>query len=76
MSSIGIGVESGDAEVFKKITKGETLEDVKKAVKLIKKYKIPLALCFMIGLEGDSFEKTQKSIEFAKTLKPIMCTGI
>jgi anaerobic magnesium-protoporphyrin IX monomethyl ester cyclase len=67
---IGIGVESGDAEVFKRISKGETLEDVKKAVKLIKKHKIPLALCFVIGLEGDSFERTQKSIEFAKTLKP------
>ena len=67
---IGIGVESGDAEVFKKISKGETLEDIEKAVKLIKKHKIPLALCFVIGLEGDSFEKTQKSIEFAKTLNP------
>jgi anaerobic magnesium-protoporphyrin IX monomethyl ester cyclase len=67
---IGIGVESGDAEVFKKISKGETLEDIKNAAKLIKKHKIPLALCFVIGLEGDSFERTQKSIELAKTLKP------
>ncbi len=67
--SIGIGVESGNLEVFKKISKGETLEDVEKAVKLIKKYKIPVALCFVIGLEGDSFEKTLDSIEFAKSLK-------
>jgi len=68
--SIGIGVESGDNEVFKKITKGETLEDIERAAKLVKKHKIPLALCFVIGLEGDSFEKTQYSIEFAKNLKP------
>lgn len=67
---IGIGVESGDKEVFKKISKGETLKDIEKAVKLIKKHKIPLALCFVIGLEGDTFEKTQTSIELAKTLKP------
>lgn len=68
--SIGIGVESGDPEVFEKITKGETLEDIKKASKLIKKHKIPLSLCFVIGLEGDSFEKTRKSIDFAKSLGP------
>jgi len=67
---IGIGVESGDAEVFKKISKGETLKDIENAAKLIKKHKIPLALCFVIGLEGDTFEKTKKSIEFAKTLNP------
>lgn len=68
--SIGIGVESGHPEVFKKIKKGETLEDIKNASKLIKKYKLPLALCFVIGLEGDSLKKTSSSIEFAKTLKP------
>lgn len=68
--SIGIGVESGHPEVFEKIKKGETLDDINKAVKLIKKHKIPLALCFVIGLEDDSFEKTLVSIDFAKKLKP------
>lgn len=68
--SIAIGVESGHPDVFKKIGKGETLEDVKKAVKVIKKYQIPLSLCFVIGLEGDSLEKTRVSVEFAKKLKP------
>ena len=68
--SIGIGVESGDPEVFKKISKGETLEDIEIAVKLIKKHEIPVSLCFVIGLEGDSFEKTQKSIDLARNLKP------
>jgi anaerobic magnesium-protoporphyrin IX monomethyl ester cyclase len=68
--SIGIGVESGHPEVFKKIGKGETLEDIEKAAKLIKKHKIPLSLCFVIGLEGDSLENTRYSIDFAKKLKP------
>jgi radical SAM superfamily enzyme YgiQ (UPF0313 family) len=35
-----------------------------------KKYEIPVSLCFVIGLEGDSYEKTQKSIELARKLKP------
>jgi len=68
--SIGIGVESGDPEVFKKIKKGETLDDITKAAELIKKHKLPLALCFVIGLEDDSLEKTKASIEYAKKMKP------
>jgi anaerobic magnesium-protoporphyrin IX monomethyl ester cyclase len=68
--SIAIGVESGHPDVFKNINKGETLEDVKNAVKLIKKYQIPLSVCFVIGLEEDSLEKTKMSVEFAKKLKP------
>ena len=68
--SIGIGVESGHPEIFNKIGKGETLEDIERASKLIKKHKIPLALCFIIGLEGDSYEKIQSSIDFAKQIKP------
>lgn len=68
--SIGLGVESGCPEVFDKIGKGETLEEIKTTAKLIKKAGIPLSLCFVIGLEGDSLEKTKASINLAKELKP------
>ncbi|EKQ52970.1 MAG: Fe-S oxidoreductase [Methanobacterium sp. Maddingley MBC34] len=67
---IGIGVESGHPEVFKKIGKGETLDDIIRAAGLIKKHKMTLDLCFVIGLEDDSLENTRVSIEFAKKLKP------
>ncbi len=68
--SIGIGVESTHPEVFKNIHKGESLDDITKAVNLIKKHKLPLALCFVIGLAGDSLQKTKCSIDFAKKIKP------
>ncbi len=68
--SIGMGVEHGHPEVFNEIGKGETLDDIKKAAKLVKKYKMPLCLCFIIGLPGDSLEKTKHSINLAKELKP------
>lgn len=68
--SIAIGVESGHPEVFKKIKKGESLKDIEQSAKLIKKYNIPLSLCFIIGLEEDSLEKTKISVNFAKKLKP------
>ncbi len=68
--SIGIGVESSDPEIFSMINKGESLEDIENAAKIIKRYKIPLSLCFVIGLEGDSYEKIESSIDFAKKIKP------
>ncbi|MDH3366189.1 MAG: radical SAM protein, partial [Thermoplasmata archaeon] len=68
--SIGLGVESGCPEVFDKIGKGETLEEIRTAAKLTKEHGMTLSLCFVIGLEGDSLEKTKDSINFAKELKP------
>jgi len=68
--SIGLGVESGCPEVFDKIRKGETLDEIRTAAKLVKKHGVPLCLCFVIGLEGDSLEKTKDSIALAKELKP------
>lgn len=68
--SIGLGVESGCPEVFNRIGKGETLEEIRTAAKLIRNHGIPLSLCFVIGLEGDSLEKTKDSINLAKELKP------
>lgn len=67
-SSIALGVDHGDAEVFKLIGKGETLDNIKKTAELIIKYNIPLCLCFIIGLEEDSIIKSMNSIKFAKSL--------
>ena len=67
---IGLGVESGCREVFDKVGKGETLEEIRATAELVKKHGIPLHLCFVIGLEGDSLERTKDSIRFARELKP------
>jgi radical SAM superfamily enzyme YgiQ (UPF0313 family) len=68
--SIGLGVESGCPTVFEKIKKGETLEEIGQVAKLVKKHGMSLALCFVIGLEGDSLEGTKQSIKFAKEINP------
>lgn len=65
-----LGTESGDPEVFAMITKGETLNDVVKAAKLVRKHNLQLGLCFVIGLPGDTLKRHQKSIALAKELKP------
>lgn len=66
---IGLGVETGDPEVFKLVKKGETLETIKNTAELIKNHKVPLAICFIIGLPGDSLQKHRASIKLAKDLK-------
>jgi len=68
-SSIALGVEHGHPRIFNQIGKGESLEDIKRAANLVKKHNIPLGLCFIIGMPGDSLKMTKHSIKLAKELK-------
>ena len=65
-----IGVEHADPEMFKSIDKGETLEDVERAAAIIRRSGIPLGLCFVIGLPGDTYEKHRRSVAFARKHRP------
>lgn len=67
---IALGVESGSQEILNKIPKGETLAEIEKAAKLVKKSGIPLTCFFMFGLLGDTKETMEQTIEFAKKLNP------
>lgn len=66
--SMSIGVESGDAEVFDKIKKGEKLEDVERGIKLAQNAGIKVHGFFIIGLVGSTYEADKRSIEFAKRM--------
>jgi len=65
---VSIGIESGDEEVFNNIKKGETLEDIVKATKILMKNKIKVAGFFIIGLPFDNLKKTKKTIKFINQL--------
>jgi len=67
---ICLGVESGDKDVFLKINKGETLDEIKEAAELVRKRGLALGLCFIIGLPMDNPKRNRNSIKFAKSLKP------
>lgn len=67
---IELGVQSMCDDVLEKSNRGHSSNDVKKAVKKIRKYEFKLGLQMMIGLPGDTKEKTQKTgLEIVK-LKP------
>ncbi len=67
--SVCLGVEHGNPEVFALINKGETHDDIRRAAALIRKHGLGLALCFVIGLPGDTLQRTEDSIRFARTLR-------
>ncbi|MDP2682486.1 MAG: radical SAM protein [Deltaproteobacteria bacterium] len=67
--NICLGVESGHPEVFELTHKGETLEKIAGAARLIKKHGLTLGMCFVIGLPEDNLERHMASLQFAKTHK-------
>jgi anaerobic magnesium-protoporphyrin IX monomethyl ester cyclase len=68
--NICLGAETGHPEVFKLIRKGESLADIVRTAKLVRKYGLVLGLCFVIGLPEDNLERHMSSIRLARMLKP------
>ncbi|KKR82042.1 MAG: Radical SAM domain protein [Parcubacteria group bacterium GW2011_GWD2_40_9] len=66
---ISIGIESGNQNVIKIVNKGITLEQIRRAVKIIKEAGIESLGFFMVGLPGDTEGTMQDTINFAKELK-------
>ncbi len=67
-ASVALGIESGDAEIFDSIKKGEPLEAVVNAVKCIQAAGMKAVGYFIIGLPGDSLEGIKKTIRFQRQL--------
>jgi histone acetyltransferase (RNA polymerase elongator complex component) len=65
VTAIELGVQSMDEEVLRKSGRGHTTEDVRKAAVMIKDHGFNLGLQMMIGLPGDTFEK---SLQTAKEI--------
>lgn len=64
--SVMLGVESGDAQIFDSICKGETLEDIRRGITIFQNVGIQVGGYFLIGLPGDSMLSQQRSVEFAR----------
>lgn len=65
---IAFGIESGDKKIFKSLKKGETLEQIKKSVKICKKIGIHTCGFFIIGLPNSDKESELKSLNLVKEL--------
>lgn len=66
---IKIGVESGSERMLKWMQKFETKDQIRKAVKLVKKHGISLTTYFMAGFPTETNEDLRSTIDFAKELE-------
>lgn len=58
VKNIELGAQSTNNEVLVKAGRGHSFDDIKNASRLIKSYGFSLGLQMMVGLPGDSIEKT------------------
>lgn len=67
---IAIGVETGNEKVRALMKKGNTLDDVRRCAKLIKKHKLYMVAFCMIGLPWESEKEIQDTVDFIKEIDP------
>lgn len=72
VKTIEIGVQSMDDHVLKESNRGHTEEDVISAVKLVKQRGYKVGMQLMVGLPGDSEEKTIETAVKTVDLNPDM----
>ncbi len=61
--SVAFGIESVDNKVLKKVKKGETIEQIEKALDIAKKYFRSVHGFFILGLPGSSYQTDLRGIE-------------
>ena len=65
---IVFGIESGCPEILHRIKKNITVEQVRKAYKIVNKYDIATKVNFMIGHPGENRQQVMQTIQFATEL--------
>ncbi len=63
-----MGVESGDDDILKAINKDITVDQVRQAVKMIKRAGIPLNAYFILGHPNETKETLRKTVRLAAEL--------
>lgn len=69
MESITISVESGSAEIQRRINKNLNFEQVKNIVKMLKSKNLKIHVCWMLGFPGETIKQINETFDFARELK-------
>lgn len=67
--TVSFGIESGNPEMLKRIRKGITIKQARKAVNLCKEVGIMPHASFMVGLPGETHTTLRETEEFAQSLR-------
>lgn len=65
---MSLGIESASQKILNNVKKGITVDQIRKAIYLIKKTGILITAHFIVGLPGETKETAEKTIEFAKKI--------
>jgi len=66
---IYFGIESGSQRILNNVNKKVTIEQMIKAIEIVKKYGIRIGPNLMIGLPGENKESVAETIKFLKRIK-------
>lgn len=67
---LAVGVEVGDEEIRRKIQKGNTNDQVRRAAQLTRKHGLRMSGFFMFGFPWETRETMEKTLAFMKELDP------
>lgn len=70
LKEVLLGVESGDDETLSKINKGVTVEENKKAIKLLHGLGVSVKAAMIVGLPGESEETLKNTERFCEDVAP------
>ncbi|MCH4067303.1 MAG: B12-binding domain-containing radical SAM protein [Lachnospiraceae bacterium] len=68
LTRVLIGIESLNQNALNSIHKGQNIENIKRAAAACKRHKIRMIASIVLGLDDDTLEDMNKSIEFAKSI--------
>ena len=68
--AIAIGAESGSQRSLKQVTKGSTLDSIKRAADIIRNADISLTMFFIIGFPWETQEDILETIDFMEEVQP------
>jgi len=70
LRAVKFGVESADTARLKEIGKNLQVQQVREAVRVVKEHGIKVHLTFMFGLEGETPDSMQRTLDLAYELDP------
>ncbi|HKZ41952.1 MAG TPA: radical SAM protein [Candidatus Hodarchaeales archaeon] len=70
-SSVLLGIESGSDRILKLLKKGTTVEEIKRATRLLDKHKLDYAVFFMGGFPQETKEDLLQTLDLMKRIHPI-----
>jgi anaerobic magnesium-protoporphyrin IX monomethyl ester cyclase len=69
-----VGVESGSDRILHAMNKGETKADIRRGIRLLQKYGVPVTIYLMAGFPGETDDDLRETIAFARELQPDYCS--